>query len=166
MVTKDRVEGSWLWEAGLEATRNQAGLLVGLETKAGILVGFVAASLAEIIGALLLGAAEHAGWFVDLNWWAKGFLGSGLLSALAAFAIGVWALRPHEWSPGLDFDAQLKKLKTAQKTQDKDAEENVIIHFESGFAKQLALLDSWDKNRDALRKEGRVAMALCRPRAS
>jgi len=155
MAPKDSVEkGSWLWEAGIEVTRNQTGLLVGLDTKTGILVGFVAASLAEIIGALFVVATENPRWFVELNWWPKGFLGFGLLLALAAFVSGLWAMRPLERSPGFDFEAELKKLRTAQKIQDKVAEENVIVHFESGYAKQIALLESWEKNRDALRSKG------------
>lgn len=92
-----------MWEVVFDQIGRQLEGLSALDTKAGILVGFLAASLAEIVGALVLGSLEHHDAMENVHSSVKWFLATAVLSIVIGAACGVWSLLPQTASAGWNF---------------------------------------------------------------
>jgi hypothetical protein len=150
---------SLVWRSCSEQLHTQIERFVGLDTKAGILVGFVAAALAEIIGALIIVSAEHPAWFARLGIGITMLtFAPGIISIILVAYFAVRALRPQELSMGSDLENLLNDLNA---TKDPEHE---ITKFEAGYAAEMALLEARKKNEASLRQKakwvGRCAICV------
>jgi len=125
--------------------RLQVLRFIGLDSKAGILVGFVAAALAEIVGALIIVSAEHPAWFSILGFWAVlATFAPSILAIMAVVGCAWHALRPHHISMGTNFKEYVEQFKSAS---DPKAQ---VRKFAAGYAAEVALMEAWIENEASL----------------
>jgi len=123
----------------------------GLDTKAGILLGFVAAGLSQVLGKLI-DASQQPGWFA--SWHDTAIIGDffggmmilGLLLLLCSAGCAVMVLLPRSMSTGSDLN------KTILHAKDRDQEE-CVQQFDSPFEEEFALLEAWKINRDLIQRK-------------
>ncbi len=93
------------WEMGLRKISDQIEVLDALDSKTGLIVGFVVVSIVEILGFLLLAAAEatkHEPSVILSRGIALLFV-LGLLLSLLSTVLGFMALRVREFAIGFDY---------------------------------------------------------------
>lgn len=94
-----------VWEMGLRKIGDQIELFDALDSKTGVIVGFVVVSIVEILGFLILAATEVK----DLNHSPAlsrivvVFFFGGLVSSLVSTLVGLRALRVREFAIGFDY---------------------------------------------------------------
>jgi Kef-type K+ transport system membrane component KefB len=104
------------------AIDRQIGIWQALDTKAGVLVGFVVASVAEILGFLILAATEPSGQSMQTRPLPPGLMywvGAGLVFVVLAAVLGVVALVPRTFrqpvEPGQNDQAEYDVLEEIRK---------------------------------------------------
>ena len=135
-----------LWKACSEQIRLQVGRFGGLDTKGGIILGFVAAALGGILSQLIRAASERPEWFA--NWsrlrgisFVLGVsLTLGMIFLLLAACFAVCVLWPRNISMGSDLDWVRAEMESALQEQ-RDSGDSVK-KFEAPYAEELAMLQS------------------------
>ena len=113
-----------VWDMGLAKIRDQIGMFDALDSKTGVIVGFVVVSIVEILGFLLLAAADadptKSGGRPMLSSAVVTFFFFGLGFSFLSTCSGLFALRVHKFALGFDYEKmvqsanlQEKELKTA-----------------------------------------------------
>src|SRR5437764_11628787 len=143
-----------LWKACSEQIRLQVGRFGGLDTKGGIILGFVAAALGGILSQLIRAASERPEWFA--NWsrlrgisFVLGVsLTLGMIFLLLAACFAVCVLWPRNISMGSDLDWVRAEMESALQEQ-RDSGDSVK-KFEAPYAEELAMLQSWKANKHSI----------------
>lgn len=123
----------------------------GLDTKAGILLGFVAAALSQVLGKLI-DASQQPGWFgrwhntAIIGYLFGGMMILGLLLLLCSAGCAVMVLLPRSMSTGSD----LNQIILAAKDQDLD---ECVQRFDSPYVEEFALLEAWGNNRNLIQRK-------------
>jgi len=147
-----------LWKACSEQVRMQLERFTSLDSKAGILIGFIAAALGEILGALILVTAEHSTWFGHLTISvATVTFVTGMASIALAASFSVLILWPRPFV-GVDFGVILQDMKDAT-TEDRNGEEEVM-KFQARYAAEKNLLSVWRTNEESIVKKLRWVRPL------
>ncbi len=114
----------FVWEMGLAKIRDQIEMFDALDSKTGVIVGFVVVSIVEILGFLLLAAAEattpaQLGGTPIFSLSVVIFFGLGLVCSFLSTVFGLLALRVRKFAIGFDYEKlvggatlQVKELKT------------------------------------------------------
>jgi len=109
---------------GLSKIRGQIEMFDALDSKTGVIVGFVVVSIVEILGFLLLAAAEattpsQLSGSPIFSLRVVIFFGVGLLCSFLSTVFGLLALRVREFAIGFDYEKlvgganlQVAELKT------------------------------------------------------
>jgi hypothetical protein len=144
----------FVWEMGMSKIRDQIQMFDALDSKTGVIVGFVVVSIVEILGFLLLAAAEattptQLSGTPMFSLLVMVFFGIGLLCSFLSTVFGLLALRVREFAIGFDYeklvggaDLKIEELKTlflddlvaSVRTNKRILEEKVI------YAKTASLL--------------------------
>jgi len=99
----------FVWEMGLSKIKDQIEMFDALDSKTGVIVGFVVVSIVEILGFLLLAAVE-APTQIQINGtplFSTSIVVSfcaGLLCSFLSTAFGLMALRVREFAIGFDYE--------------------------------------------------------------
>jgi len=142
-----------------EQIRLQVDRFGGLDTKAGVLLGFVAAALAGIVGKLTQVASERPDWFASwskLSWVSFAFAASlvlGVILFLVAACFAVSVLWPRVISMGSDLHEVRQEMEGALQEQ-RDTDDS-IKKFEAPYAEELAMLRSWGANKHSMDAKAR-----------
>jgi hypothetical protein len=113
-----------VWEMGLAKIRDQIGMFDALDSKTGVIVGFVVVSIVEILGFLLLAAADadptKSVGRPMLSSTIVTFFFFGLSFSFLSTCSGLFALRVHKFALGFDYEKMVRsanlqegELKTA-----------------------------------------------------
>jgi len=109
---------------GMSKIRDQIEMFDALDSKTGVIVGFVVVSIVEILGFLLLAAAEattpaQLGGTPIFSLPVVIFFGLGLFCSFLSTVFGLLALRVREFAIGFDYeklvggaDLDVRELKT------------------------------------------------------
>jgi hypothetical protein len=93
---------------GLSKIRDQIEMFDALDSKTGVIVGFVVVSIVEILGFLLLAAADATPAQINgtpiFSFWVVVFFGLGLLSSFLSTCFGLLALRVRAFAIGFDYE--------------------------------------------------------------
>jgi len=114
----------FVWDMGLHKIRDQIQMFDALDSKTGVIVGFVVVSIVEILGFLLLAAAEattptqlRGTPIFSLS--VRIFFGLGLLFSFLSTCFGLLALRVRKFAIGFDYEKlvggaalEVRELKT------------------------------------------------------
>jgi hypothetical protein len=114
----------FVWEMGLHKIRDQIEMFDALDSKTGVIVGFVVVSIVEILGFLLLAAAEAVSpqqlrGTPIFSLCVQIFFGFGLFFSFLSTCSGLFALRVRKFAIGFDYEKlvggaalETKELKT------------------------------------------------------
>jgi hypothetical protein len=99
----------FVWEMGLNKIKDQIGVFDAIDSKTGVIVGFVVVSIVEILGFLLLAAAEattpaQLSGTPIFSLCVQIFFGSGLLCSFLSTCFGLLALRIRAFAIGFDYE--------------------------------------------------------------
>ncbi len=99
----------FVWEMGMSKIRDQIQMFDALDSKTGVIVGFVVVSIVEILGFLLLAAAEattptQLSGTPMFSVLVVVFFGLGLLCSFLSTVFGLLALRVRQFAIGFDYE--------------------------------------------------------------
>jgi hypothetical protein len=138
-----------LRKACSEQIGSQVQRFGGLDTKAGILLGFVAAALSQVLGKLI-DASQQPGWFARwhdtaiIGYLFGGMMILGLLLLLCSAGCAVMVLLPRSMSTGSDLN-QITAMGYEQ--------DECVKHFDSPYVEEFALLEAWKNNRNLIQSK-------------
>ena len=99
----------FVWEMGLRKISDQIGVFDAIDSKTGVIVGFVVVSIVEILGFLLLAAAEattpaQLSGTPIFSLSVVIFFGLGLFCSFLSTCSGLLALRVRAFAIGFDYE--------------------------------------------------------------
>lgn len=98
----------FIWEMGLHKIRDQIEMFDALDSKTGVIVGFVVVSIVEILGFLLLAAAEatetkQLDSSRAFSWPVVIFFFVGVILSIISTWLGLQAIRVRQFAIGFDY---------------------------------------------------------------
>jgi hypothetical protein len=97
----------FVWDMGMAKIRDQIEIFDTLDSKIGVIVGFVVVSIVELLGFLLLAGADATGPISDRQAFSllvEVFFGIGLVCSFLSTAAGLVALRVRAFAVGFDYE--------------------------------------------------------------
>jgi hypothetical protein len=98
----------FVWETGLTKIRDQIEIFDTLDSKIGVIVGFVVVSIVELLGFLLLAGADTNGQIIKgvsaFSLSVEVFFGMGLVCSFLSTVAGLVALRVRAFAVGVDYE--------------------------------------------------------------
>jgi hypothetical protein len=163
METDDRIKGSsphvrartLLWESCSEQVKLQVELFTSLDSKAGILIGFVAAALGEILAALIISADEHGSALSQLPRAGEATFVLSIVCIVVATCSAVIVLWPRKIHTGIDIDKTRKAMKAAEDEKRDSALGEEVRKVEAGYKAERALVEACWQNEITISRKAR-----------
>jgi hypothetical protein len=101
----------YLFEIGTEKIRDQGEAFDSLDTKTGVILGFIVVSIPELLGFLLLAATENVTASRYFSIPVEVLLIGGLASTVSAALFGLLALRTQPLAVGVKYPGLIEKAR-------------------------------------------------------